>query len=393
MAFDLSFSRILSGFCIGTGCRKLQWVHSRISVMSPSAANHNSLVYPLGDGFFPKPGQLHQVAPGVHWLHMPLPYALDRINLWLLEDGDGWTIIDTGLDLPESRAIWERVLTDKLDGKPVKRVIVTHLHPDHVGLAGWLSERCGCPLWMSRDEFLMCRNLVQDTGCPAPQIALDFYHAAGFDTKQLEGYRKRFGQYGANIHPLPGSFRRLKDGEVLEIDDRFWQVMVGSGHSPEHVCLYCPALKLLISGDQVIPRISSNVSVFPTEPEGNPLDEWLESCHRLRKQLPDNVLVLPAHQEPFHGLHQRLTKMINSHEESLARLLDFLDQPRTAVECFSPLFRRTLKGVHVQLAIGESLAHLNCLLQRRLITRTTDADGVNRYQARTKPAAAPTNAA
>ncbi len=340
----------------------------------------NGLTYPLGKSFCPGPGEFHEIGPGVHWLNMPLPYALDRINLWLLEDGDGWTIVDCGLDLPESRAIWEAAATGIMGGRPVKRVIVTHLHPDHVGLAGWLCERFDCELWMSREEFLMCRNLAHDTGKPAPQLALDFYHAAGFDDQQLEKYRQRFGQFGEHIHELPGSFRRMRDGEVLEINDQYWQVMTGSGHSPEHVCLYCPALKLLISGDQVIPRISSNVSVFPTEPEGDPLDEWLRSCHRLRNLLPSNVLVLPAHQEPFTGLHIRLTQMIDSHEKSLDRLLKFLVEPHTAVECFSPLFKRTLKGIHVQLAVGEALSHLNCLVNRRLISRRVRSDGVHLYQ-------------
>lgn len=340
----------------------------------------NGLTYPFGHDNYPAAGEFQEIAPGVHWLHMPLPYALDRINLWLLADGDGWTIVDCGLDLPESREIWERAFNGIMQGKPVNRVIVTHLHPDHVGLAGWLCKRFDCPLWMTRDEFLMCRNLVQDTGLPAPEIAVRFYQAAGYDDQQLASYRKRFGLFGANISPLPGSFHRLKDGDVLEINDHYWEIVVGAGHSPEHACLYCPALKLLISGDQVIPRISPNVSVFPTEPDGDPLDEWLRSCEKIRNQIPGNVLVLPAHQEPFYGLHNRLARLIKSHEKSLDRLLNFLDEPRTAIECFSPLFRRTLKGIHVQLAIGETLANLNCLIQRRLVERHTGEDGVHRYQ-------------
>lgn len=348
--------------------------------LRPQAETVNGLTYPLGKGQIPAAGQFHEIAPGVHWLHMPLPFALDRINLWLLQDGDGWTIVDTGLDTPESRSIWEQAFTGIMQGRPVKRVIVTHLHPDHVGLAGWLCERFRCELHMSRDEFLMCRNLVQDTDKPAPEVALRFYQAAGYDDEQLENYRQRFGQFGSHISPLPDSYHRLKDADVLEINGQYWQVVVGSGHSPEHVCLYCPGLKLFISGDQVIPRISPNVSVFPTEPQGDPLDEWLQSCQRIRNQIPGNVLVLPAHQEPFQGLHIRMSQMLSSHEKSLNRLLDFLEEPHTAVECFSPLFKRTLKGIHVQLAIGEALAHLNCLIQRRLITRTRNAEGIDVYQ-------------
>jgi glyoxylase-like metal-dependent hydrolase (beta-lactamase superfamily II) len=267
-----------------------------------------------------------------------------------------------------------------MGGKPITRVICTHMHPDHVGLAGWLTERFGCELWMTREEFLMCRAMVGDTGREAPDVAIRYYKAAGYNEEQLDRYRGKFGNFGRAVSALPDSFRRLIDRETITIGDRYWQVIVGSGHSPEHVALYCPALKLKISGDQEQPRITPNVSVFPTEPEGDPLKEWLRSSARIREILPDDLLVLPAHEAPFHGLHVRMSQMIETHKRDLKSLFDHLSEPRRAVDCFPALFRRDIDAGSLGLATGETLAHLNCLLGRHRITRATDAEGVNWYE-------------
>jgi len=226
----------------------------------------------------------------------------------------------------------------------------------------------------------MCRNMASDTGREAPEVALRFYRAAGYNDDQLDNYRKKFGNFGRAISPMPDSFRRLVDGETFQVHGRYWQVIVGSGHSPEHVCLYCPALKLLISGDQVLPRITSNVSVFPTEPLGDPLKEWIRSSARIREILPDDVLVLPAHEAPFRGLHVRLTQLIEAHERDLDKLFDFLEQPRRAVDCFPALFKREIDSGSQGLATGETLAHLNCLLGRRRAQKSQDNSGVDWYQ-------------
>lgn len=335
------------------------------------------LVYPWGVNAAPT--EPLRVADGVWWLRFPMPGALDHINLWLLEDGDGWTVVDTCLDVPEARERWEDLFTGFMRGKPVKRVIGTHLHPDHIGLAGWLTRRFDCDLWISREEFLMCHTLADYTDQPVPEVAIRFYRAAGYDEQMLDVYRSRFGRFGRHISTLPDSFRRLIDGETIEINDRYWQVIVGSGHSPEHVSLYCPALKLLIAGDQVLPRITPNVSVFPTEPKGDPLKEWLNSCEDIRARLPDNVLVLPAHQAPFLGLHVRLTQIIESHERALATLFEALGEPRRAVDCSRVIFRRELTNEMLAMATGETLAHLNCLVGRRMVRRSRDAEGVDWY--------------
>ena len=337
------------------------------------------LNYPFGRDQAPETGEIRQVAEGVYWMSMPLPMVLERINLWLLEDGDGWTVVDTGLALPASEEIWEGVIAKYFRDRRVKRVIVTHMHPDHVGLAGWLTRKFDCELWISREEYLMCRNLVADTGREVPKAALDFYRSAGMKSEELERYKRHFGDFGRMVSTLPDSFRRLQDRETLLIDDRYWQVITGNGHSPEHVCLYCPALKLLISGDQVIPRITSNVSVWPTEPHGDPLSDWLDSCKKLVSLLPSDLLVLPAHQEPFYGLHTRLNQLIQGHVQALDRLYNYLSEPRTAIDCFSSLFKRSVGNDVKVIAIGESVAHLNYLLHRQMIVRELRDDGVSYY--------------
>ena len=328
----------------------------------------------------PTPGAPEKVAEGVYWARFPMPMSLDHINLWLLEDEEGWTVVDTCLGIPSAKKLWEQIFAGFMQDKPIVRVICTHMHPDHVGLAGWLTERFGCELWMSREEFLMCRAMAGDTGRQAPDVAIRFYRAAGYNEEQLEVYRNKFGGFGRAISALPDCFRRLLDGETISINNRYWQVIGGRGHSPEHAALYCPALKLLISGDQVLPKITPNVSVFPTEPAGDPLKEWLRSNSRIRDQLPDDVLVLPAHEAPFYGLHVRLTQVIESHERDLDKLYDHLAEPRRAVDCFPALFKREITEGVLGMATGESLAHLNCLLGRRRIRCKRDEEGVDWYE-------------
>ncbi len=344
------------------------------------AAQAHGLEYPFEA--LPQMGEPIEIVDGVYWVRMALPYTLDHINLWLLRDGDGWSVVDTCVDMDVSRAHWENLFSGFMGGRPLKKVIVTHLHPDHVGLAGWLVKRFDSHFYMSRTDYLMCRAMASDTGRKAPEEGIRFYRAAGFNDEALSRYRDRFGSFGQHIHEMPQAYQRIKQDDTIEIDGRLWRIEVGSGHAPEHACLYSPELKLFISGDQVIPRISSNVSLFPTEPRGNPLQDWIDSCARLKTAIADDVLVLPAHNEPFYGLHARLQSLIDGHEKSLARLLDVCAEPRRAIDgkVFSVLFKRRIGREVFFMASGESLAHLMCLVHRGDLSMNFDENGVCYFQ-------------
>ena len=342
--------------------------------------NGASLDYPFKDP--PGPAQSREVTEGVYWLRVPMPGRLNHINVWLIEDGAGWTVVDTGMPFEEGREAWRGVFKTIMGGRPVTRVIVTHMHPDHVGLAGWLCETFDTELWMSRGDYFMCRTLTMDTGHKPPEEALRFYHGVGFTEEEMSVYRENFGNFGKYISPMPQSYRRLQEGERLQIGKSEWRVVVGTGHAPEHICLHCPALNLFISGDQILPRISSNVSVWPTEPEGNPLQDWLNSCAKLKALLPEDVLVLPAHHDAFRGVRRRLSAIIREHEDGLAKLLAVCREPKRARDVFALLFKSKITASNAIPAAGEAVAHLNCLLQRGQLTRTADKDDVYWYQTR-----------
>ena len=344
-----------------------------------SAAGATPLAYPFES--LPEPGRALPVAPGVLWLRMRLPMAgLNHINVWALEDGPGWTLVDTGMHMPDTTSAWQSALAGPLGQRPLTRVICTHMHPDHIGMAGWLTELHGCRLWTTRLEYVTCRMLVADTGREAPADGVGFYRAAGWDEQALAHYKERFGNFGRAVYRMPDSYRRVVEGEELGIGGRVWRAVVGRGHSPEHLCLHCPELRVFISGDQVLPRISSNVSVFPTEPDADPLSEWLQSLARIGEQVPDDVLVLPSHNEPFRGLHARLDALIAEHEERLARVAAALAVPKRAVDLFTVLFRRSIGPDMLIFATGESLAHLNCLIARNRAAREADSSGVIWYR-------------
>mgnify|MGYP001160075992 FL=1 len=342
----------------------------------------SALSYPFSD--LPLPGQATEIKPGVLWLRMPLPFSLDHINLWALSDGPGWAVVDTGIRSVDVRNAWLALLAPQgpLAGRPISRVIATHMHPDHVGMAGWLTRRFECALWMTRDEYLSCRVMLADTGREAPVDGVRFYRRAGWSDTEGDEYRTRFGDFGKMIHPLPDSFVRLTDGQMLRIGDQEWEVIVGTGHSPEHACFYSRELDLLISGDQVLPRISSNTSVYATEPHANPLQGWLDSIDRLMQRVPGSALILPAHNEPFHGLHLRLEQLRASTVRGTDRVRQQLAQPLRVIDLVRALYRSSIvaEQMHLNLATGETLAHLNYLDQRGEIVSAEDEDGVMRYR-------------
>jgi len=328
----------------------------------------------------PANGETRQIAEDLYWLRMPLPFSLEHINLWLLEDGDGWIVVDTGIGSETSKGVWKQTFEGPMAGRPVTHVIVTHLHPDHVGCAGWLAHEFHVDLWMSREEYMLCRILVQDTGRDAPPEAVGFYAAAGFTPEQLDRYRTNFGQFGKMVTRLPESYKRLKDGEHYRFGEHHWEIMIGRGHSPEHACLYCADCNLLLSGDQVLPTISSNVSVWPTEPKANPLRDWIDSLRHLKARIPEDVLVLPAHGMPFRGAHGRMDALVDEHVEKLDKLLDFCSEPRRAVDTFSTLYRAPIRADSMIMATGEALAHLHYLIDEAAVIAESDSDGIIWYQ-------------
>lgn len=314
---------------------------------------------------------------------MPMPLALDHINLWGLEDENGWAVVDAGLHTEETLAAWRHIFAMASESRPLTRIFATHMHPDHIGMAGWLTRKFNCSLWMSQLEYLNCRVLIKDTGSVAPKEGIDFYRRAGWSDEAIESYQIRFGGYGKFIHPLPECYRRIKDGEEIKIGKNVWRVIVGSGHSPEHACFYCSELKLLISGDQVLPRISSNVSVYPAEPESNPMLDWLQSLQKIKREVSGDVLVLPSHNDCFYGLHERLDNLVSSQNNTFEHLRNALKEPKRVVDLFVTLFGRDIapgdSGTYT-LATGESLACLNYLLHRGEIVHQTDELGVNWYR-------------
>jgi len=322
--------------------------------------SHKGLTYPLGRTG-PEAGALVPLADGVGWTRSPVPGSLNHINLWILEDGEGLALIDCGLDIPPAREAWEALFAGPLAGRTVTRVICTHFHPDHLGLAGWLTARFGVRLWMTRGEWLFARMLTTDVRETPPAEAFAYWRAAGWSEERIAAEaEKGWGRFAAVVSPVPVAMVRIQDGDRIEIGARTWRVVVGSGHSPEHACLVDDEGGLMIAGDQVLPRITSNVSLGLSEPEADPLGEWLDSIAKLR-QLPDDLLVLPSHGEPFTGLHARLDALAEGHRGRLDALHEHLAEPRRAVDCFGILFGRKIDDSILGLATGEAMAHLRHL--------------------------------
>ncbi len=325
----------------------------------------------------PLAGEAIAVAPGVLWLRLPLPMALNHINLYAIEDGEGWAVVDTGLATDVSREGWTKALAGVLGGRPVTRVICTHMHPDHIGLAGWLCERFGAPLLMSRTEYVTARMLIGDDALGPPAAAEAFYRAAGWSDEQLACWRDGYGGFGRMVQDFPRDYRRVQDGDVLSVGCDDWRVVVGEGHSPEHVCLWREKDGVFIAGDQILPRISSNISIWPTEPQADPLGDWLRSLAALKERLPGDLLVLPSHGEPFYGVTLRLEALMRGHEVALKRLEKTLRTPCRAVDVFGALFARPVGDAVLGMATGEALAHLNYLERQGRGRRVRDEGGVD----------------
>ncbi|CAO3440607.1 MBL fold metallo-hydrolase [Azospirillum endophyticum] len=336
----------------------------------------DSVDYPLCTT--PEPGGWQEVAPGVLWIRLSLPFQLDHINVWALDGGSvGWTLIDCGLGDPRSLKVWEALLRDALGGRPVERVVVTHFHPDHIGAAAWLVERTGADFATSLTEWLVARTLSAGSDDATEAVAERFYRRCGLEPDALAALLARKGAYGRAVPGVPATLTRLRAGDRLPVGDRHWTVIGGSGHTAEPVSLHRPADEngpdLLISGDQILPRISPNISVWPTEPAADPLADYLDSLKGWAV-LPADTLVLPSHGRPFRGLHRRAEDLAAHHAERLAEIETLCVEPRTAAAVTRALFPRPLDPQQLLFAVGEAVAHLNHLIRKGRLERVASQE-------------------
>lgn len=341
------------------------------------------LSYPFGDAI-PALGAVHEIVPGLSWLRMPLPFALDHINLWLLRDTfggrEGFSLVDCGAGTDATRAAWEQLFAGPMDGQPLLRVVATHCHPDHVGLSGWLCERFGAPFWTSAAEFGFARMMAAALpGVDGPSAVPHFERHGLRDPAMLEHMHSRRNYYPSLVPAVPAAYTRLQDGQEVLVGGHAWRVITGFGHSPEHVSLYSAALGVLVSGDMVLPRISTNVSVFAVEPEGNPLQQYLDSLDKFAG-LPGDTLVLPSHGRPFRGLHTRIAQLRAHHDARLAEVAAACVQPMSAVDIVPLMFRRQLDAHQLSFALGEALAHMHKLMFDGILRRVTGDDGIIRFE-------------
>jgi glyoxylase-like metal-dependent hydrolase (beta-lactamase superfamily II) len=325
---------------------------------------------------FPQPpafGEAVEVAEGVLWAQLPLPMVLNHVNVFALDDGDSWTLVDTGLIWQKCRAALQALIDGPLAGKPIARVLVTHHHPDHIGNAGWLQDQ-GAELVTTRTAWLFARMLTLDVQEVSTPESVDFYRSAGMRPDLLKARETdRPFNFADAVHPMPLGFTRIKEGDRFRAAGRDWVVRIGNGHAPEHATLWADGL--VIGGDQLLATISPNLGVYATEPLADPVADWLEACERLQPFAREDQLVLPGHKLPFTGLPFRMVQLIENHHSALARLLDHLSTPKTAVECFPPLFKRTIGDGEYGLALVEAVAHLNHLLHLGQVTRERRSDG------------------
>lgn len=334
-----------------------------------------ALAFPFPDP--PAPGAVVEVAEGVLWARLAVPMRPDHVNVYALDDGDGWTVVDSGLDTPDCRAAWDALLGGPLGGRPLRRVIVTHHHPDHIGLAGWLQAARGAELWTTRTAWLHARMLRLDVNDRPPPELVAFWRAAGMDAATLAARAQaRPLNFADMVAELPLGFRRIAQGDEIEAGGRRWRVEVGHGHAPEHATLWGIGHDLVVAGDQALPGITPNLGVYATEPDADPVGEWLASCARLGALARPEQLALPGHRRPFRGLPARLAELAADVAAAQERLWVALAEPRSAAACFDALYGRRIAAGEYGLALAEALGHLNRLRAAGRAARETGLDGV-----------------
>lgn len=337
----------------------------------------STILYPFGDAM-PAPGTALEVAPGVRWIRMPLPYALNHINLWLIEDSpERWCAVDTGMDMGDVKPHWQTLLAQY----PLSRQVVTHYHPDHLGLAAWLQAQTGAPLAMTQGEYLTAQAFANEIGNYSPQATGELFRRHGLDAERLQALAVRGNAYRRAVPAIPATYTLLRDGMCIRIGKHDWRVITGHGHCPEHAALYCEALGVLIGGDMMLPSISTNVAVFAPNPDDDALSDFLASIRRFT-ELPEDTLALPSHGRPFRGIHARVAALEAHHAERCAELVAACrHQPHTAATLLPVLFQRDITDPHQTLfAMSEAIAHLNYLERRGELQRIDDG-GIYRYSA------------
>jgi len=337
----------------------------------------SAIVYPYGETL-PDPGTAMELAPGVRWIRMPLPYALNHINLWLLEDGEGkWCAVDTGMDMGDVKLHWQQLIAHY----PLSRQIVTHYHPDHLGLSAWLEEQTGAGLSMTHGEYLTAQAFANEIGNYSPQATAALFRRHGLATDRLAALEQRGNAYRRAVPAIPLSYTVLRENEQVRIGAHDWRVIIGHGHCPEHAALYCETLGILIGGDMMLPSISTNVAVFAPNPDEDSLSDFLTSIRRFN-DLPEDTLALPSHGRPFRGIHSRVAALEKHHADRCADLVAACrQQPHTAASLLPILFQRDITDPHQTFfAMSEAIAHLNHLQQRDQLQRS-DEDGVLHYRA------------
>jgi glyoxylase-like metal-dependent hydrolase (beta-lactamase superfamily II) len=330
----------------------------------------------------PAPAAVIEVAPGILWTRLALPFLLDHVNIYFIDDGGGWALVDTGLGDKATQAAWQPLLDGLLRERPLTRIIATHFHPDHVGAAGFLLRHFNVPLYMSATEYLQSLNIHLDPGALEAEHYRRFYLDHGLDAATTERVVTSGHAYLKLTSGLPPTYHRVVAGDVLRIGGREFDVLTGGGHSPEEVMLVCRSDKLFLAADQVLPNISPNVSVVAVDPEGDPLGYYLRSLNALRQDLADDVLVLPGHNLPFYGLHPRVAELIGHHQARCDRIVQACRAaPKSAAELIPFVYARTLDPHQMGFAFSEVLAHVNYMLRQGTLKPAASADGIGRVSA------------
>jgi glyoxylase-like metal-dependent hydrolase (beta-lactamase superfamily II) len=344
-------------------------------------ATDTSLVFPSPEP--PAPGETIEVAPGILWARIPLPFRLNHINVYLIDDSDGWAILDTGIGNDETRAVWDALARGPLAGRRFTRLIVTHFHPDHIGLAGWLCDRFDLPLLTSQTSYLGCLNISLSPGALDAKPYRDFYLRHGLDAATTQRVATQGHGYLRMVSGLPPIFTRIVGGDTLQIGGRSFQVLTGNGHAPEQVMLYCEADNVFLAADQVLAKITPNISVWAVDPNGDPLGLYVRSLHELKDRIPAHALVLPGHQLPFYGLHRRSDELISHHEMRCNAIAEACrTTPRSAAELVPVLFSRQLDPHQMSFAFSEVQAHVNYMLRRGELAWSEGSDQIERVIAR-----------